>query len=283
MINNIYKKILFSLISLFALKSNFCFAAARARRISETSLSDIITILFVIFVFASVVLYFFVFLPYLKKKKTKEFCEKNHLSFTANADKLPDNIKYNFIKLGIGKYGKLKYKYQNIMHGERNGITFTICDFYIEFTNDYGSIGSRNFPLLIMKNYNSSFPSFVLSNGSSLNKYKSISYMTGSKNTSSTFQSDYSNSILLYSGERILFDQDERFNNAFVLQADNKEQTELFFNDGIRNIFKPKANSDYIYEGNGNYFIVSKTSETSFEETIKFFEENLKLFTELVS
>ena len=79
------------------------------------------------------------------------------------------------------------------------------------------------------------------------------------------------------------FDQDERFNNAFVLQTENKNQAEIFFNDEIRNIFKQKANPDCIFEGKGNYFIVSKTSESSFEETIKFFEENLKLFTELTS
>ena len=283
MINKKYKKILFFLISLFVLTSDFCFAVGRSRHISEVSLSEIIQILFFVLILASVFLYFLVFLPYLKKKKTKEFCEKNHLSFTANADKLPDNIKYNFIKLGTGKYGKLKYKYKNIMHGKRNGITFTICDLYIEYSNEHGSIGSPYFPLLIIKNNNSSFPLFVLSNESTLNQYKNISYMSGSKNTSRILQSDYSNSIHLFSGERILFDQDESFNNAFDLLADNKEQTQIFFNDGIRNIFKQKANSDSIYEGNGNYFIVSKASESSFEETIKFFEENLKLFTELVS
>ena len=279
---NINKKNIVFLSLFFVLISNLCFAAGPTIQ-RDFTIADLFLFLFVSAIIASGFIYFLVFLPYLKRKKTKEFCEKNHLTYTDKSSNLPDNVEYNFIKLGNCKSGELKITYKNIMHGERNGITFTLCEFYIEISNNHGSIGSQNFPLLIINKYNTYFPLFVLSKGMNSNNYKRISYMMGSPITNSNLKSDYEKNIHLYNGKRHLFNHDKNFNNTFVLQVEDNDQVEAFFNDKIRNIFMKKAMSNCVYEGNGEYFIVSKTSQSSFEETIRFFEQNLNLFTELVS
>ena len=85
-------------------------------------------------------------------KKTKNYCEKNHLVFTAESNKLPNNIKFKFIKIEAGMDSEIKYK--NIIHGERNGISFIICEFNISFSNTKGTGYTSNFPLLIIKKDN---------------------------------------------------------------------------------------------------------------------------------
>ena len=214
-------------------------------------------------------------------KKTKNYCEKNHLVFTAESNKLPNNIKFKFIKIEAGMDSEIKYK--NIIHGERNGIFFIICEFNISFSNSKGTGYTPNFPLLIIKKDNVIFPSFFLKSGNNFKNYTSFCSYTGTKNGCSSVEADFKNHVHFYKGINLTFAEDKEFNNKFNLQVEDKESAKLFFNDEIRKIFTDKSKPDCVYEGNKDYFLVSTTNELSFEETIKFFEENLRLFIELTS
>lgn len=276
--NQIYKKNIIFLSLLFVFISNCCFAYHPSSTSSQISLSEFLLISLLI---ASIPLYFFVIKPYIKMKKTKNYCEKNHLAFTAESYKLPNNIKFKFIKIEAGMDSKIKY--QNIIHGERNGIYFIICEFNISFSNTKGTGYTSNFPLLIIKKDNVIFPSFFLKSGNSFKNFISFSSYGGEKKGCSSVEADFKNHVHFYKGINLTFDEDKEFNNKFNLQVENKESAKLFFNDEIRKIFTDKSKSDCVYEGNKDYFLVSTTNELSFEETIKFFEENLKLFVELTS
>lgn len=274
----IYKKSIFLLISLFVLIPNYCFAIHSSSSRNQMSIFDFIILMFCM---TAIPLYFFVIKPYIKKKKTREYCEKNHLTFTAESNKLPKNIKLKFIKIEVGMDAEIKYK--NIMQGERNGISFVICEFYIRFSNTKGTGYTSNFPLLIIKKDNVIFPSFLLKSGNSFKNLISLTSYECDKNGSSYVQSDFKNHVHFYKGFNLTFAEDSNFNKKLDLEVENKESAKTFFNNDIRNLFKEKSNPDYVYEGDGDYFIVSKTIESSFEETIQFFEENLKLFVEITS
>ena len=276
--NQIYKKNIIFLSLLFVFISNYCFAYHPSSTSNQISLSEFLLISLLI---TSIPLYFFVIKPYIKMKKTKNYCEKNHLVFTAESNKLPNNIKFKFIKIEAGMDSKIKYK--NIIHGERNGIFFIICEFNISFSNTKGTGYTSNFPLLIIKKDNVIFPSFFLKSGNSFKNYISFNSFSGEKNGSSYVQADFNNHAHFYKGFSLTFAEDSNFNKKFVLEVENKESAKIFFNNDIRNLFKERSNPDYVYGGDGDYFIVSKPIESSFEETIQFFEENLKLFVEITS
>ena len=269
---NIYKKNIFLLTSLFVFISNYCFAAHFSSKNSRPM--TIFDIIFIIFCFTAIPLYLFVIKPYIKRKKTKEYCEKNHLKFIAESNKLPNNIKFKILKVEAGMDSKIKFK---------NGISFIICEFNISFSNSKGTGSTPNFPLLIIKKDNVIFPSFFLKSGNSFKNYISFDTYSGSKNGFKNVQADFNNHVHFYKGFNLTFAEDNNFNQKFVLEVENKEVAKTFFNNDIRNLFIEKSNPNYVYEGDGDYFIVSKTIESSFEETIQFFEENLKLFSEITS
>ena len=99
-------------------------------------------------------------------------------------------------------------------------------------------------------------------------------------------KSDFKNHIHFYYKNNLKFKQDNEFNNKFVLSVENKDEAEEFFNDKIRKIFKEKSKPDCVYEGNDDCFVVSKTINSflfSFDDNLKYLEENLRLFSELTS
>ena len=57
----------------------------------------------------------------------------------------------------------------------------------------------------------------------------------------------------------------------------------LYFDDKVRKFFIQKAEPKTVYEGNSEYFIISTSEITKFEDMIKFFEKSLKFYVELTS
>ena len=284
MIRHLYNKTLLFITLLFVSISNFSYASGARVSDKPATFADFLMFFFCLIIVLLVFLYFVVFRPYFKKKKTKEYCEKNHLTFIAESDEIPESTKYDFISFDTDEYWKLKYKY--IIHGEKLGIIFTLCEFSFEYSEETGGFGSPLFNLLIIKKTNTNFPFFVLSNESNIKRYYDISFTCGNGYKPTPAKSDYKNHIHFYYKNNLKFNQDNEFNKRFVLSVENKEDVENFFNDKIRRLFKEKSKTDCVYEGNDDCFIISKTINSflySFEDNIKFLEENLRLYSELTS
>ncbi len=284
MISHFYKNNMLFITLLFVSISNFSYAASARISNKPATFTDFLFFFLCLIAVALGFLYFVFIRSYLKKKKIKEYCDKNHLTFIAESNNIPYNTKYDFISFDTDENWKVKYKY--IIHGEKSGIEFTLCDFSFEYSKENGSFGSHTISLLIIKKININFPFFVLSNEFNIKQYYNISYTCGEGYKSTPAKSDFKNHIHFYYKNNLKFNQDNEFNNRFVLSVENKDDAEEFFSDKIRKIFKEKSKDDCVYEGNDDCFVVSKTINSfffSFEDNLKFLEENLRLFSELTS
>lgn len=285
-----YKKIIFS--TLFVLTTNFCFART-ARSIDDYSLKDLILILLFMLAIAAVPLYFLVYLPYIKRKKMQEFCKKNNLTYISKSEELPDNIKYNFIKINAGQNGRCTYT--NIMQGTKNDISFILCEYYFKYTKGNTTIESPLFPLLIIKKDNINFPNFFLRNENDLDGYRKIGSIAMSggfvvKGKTEMRKDEeklilyYKNLIRFYQNKLLNIKEDQKFNKKFSVDVDDEEVSKRFFDDNVRQFFYEKSKPQQVYEGNGSLFIISSSHTfITFEETIKFFEDGLKFYVELAS
>ena len=282
---NFYRYTRYILSILFVFVSNFCFAYPH----SSKSLKDIglIDILFYLIIFTSTILvvaYFFVYITYIKRKKTKEFCQKNHLTFTEKSKKLPDNIQFKFVKINAGNNGECIYR--NIMQGSKNELSFIMCDFSFKYIIKNGYVESPSFPLFIIKKPNANFPYFFLRRRKDLNDYQMVSYITltgYNMQKNNAIRSDYKNHIVFYHNKLLDLNEDQQFNTKFDLDVDDEENAKMFFEHKIRKFFIEKALPNYVYEGNGDYFFISTSKVLTFEEMIKFFEESLTFYIELIS
>ena len=173
MLRLLYNENLLFITLFFVSISNFSYAASARLSKRPATFADFLFFLFCLTVIASIFTYFAFIRPYLKKKKIKEYCDKNHLTFIAESNEIPDKTKYDFVSFDTDENWKVKYKY--IIHGEKSGIVFTLCDFYFDYSKGNGSFGSPTFSLLIIKKINNYFPFFVLSNESNIKRYYDIS------------------------------------------------------------------------------------------------------------
>ncbi len=268
--------------SFILLVSNSCFAKSPSKNEDSVTAFFIIIIHIILFVFLGAFFYAFFLKPFIKRKKIENYCAKNKLEYIEESKSLPDNININFIKINSSNNGVGEYVFKNIMHGVKNGLYFILCDFYLSFGHYDGIyIFSPGFPLLIIKKPNMNLPYFFLRTGNDLSRFKEIGTMTAEKNKlnkTDIVKPVYRKHISFYFGKRLEFNEDVEFNNKFVLEVNDIEASKTLFNSNLRNIFKEKAKADYVYEGNGDYFIVTSSKESSCEEMIKFLEENLNLF-----
>ena len=264
--------------------SNICYADDS----TEIDAFLIFKVLFFIafsLVILGIPLYHYVVLPFIKKRKIQKFCDDNHLSYISESQKLPNNLIYKFIKINAGKKGECTYN--NIIQGTRNGISFTMCDFSFRYSFEKGNVSSTNFPLIIIKNPNTSFPFFFLRKRNSLSGYQQISRVTlygkVSLDSETKIKMDYKNHIDFYKNKKLNFPEDEQFSKKFDVDVEDEENVKTFFDDNIRRFFYEKAKPEYVYEGNGDYFIISTSRSFTFEEMIQFFEDCLKFYVELTS
>ena len=283
-----YKINLFLLTTSFILViSNSCFAKSANKGEDPFTTFFIILVHIIIFVFWAAIFYAFYLKPFIKKKKIENYCVRNKLEYIEESKSLPNNnIGINFIKVNSSNNGVGEYKFKNIIHGVKNGLYFILCDFYLSFGHYDGIyIFSPGFPLLIIKKTNMNLPYFFLRTGNDLSRFKEIGTMTGEsrklRKLGDAMKPVYRKHISFYFGKRLEFNEDEEFNNKFVLEVNDLEATKTLFNSNSRSIFKNKAKKDYVFEGNGDSFIVTSSKESSFEEMIMFLEENLKLFKEI--
>ncbi|MBP5470703.1 MAG: hypothetical protein J6Z11_15835 [Candidatus Riflebacteria bacterium] len=230
--------------------------------------------------------YFRFYIPYVKRKKTKEFCQKNHLTFTEESKKLPDNIDFKFIKFDAGKNGESVYK--NIMQGTKNGISFIMSEFSFKYTfknsSEEGYATSPSFSLFIIKKPKINFPYFFLRRPNDLANFKILGRVSFKKvNRGSTLHSDYVKHIHFYQNKKLILLEDQQFNKTFEIDVDDEENAKLYFDDKVRKFFIQKAEPKTVYEGNSEYFIISTSEITKFEDMIKFFEKSLKFYVELTS
>ena len=93
---SIYRYNRFNLSVLFVFITNLCLANDSDPDIFP--LKDLLIPLLFTLIMVLGLVYFRFYIPYVKRKKTKEFCQKNHLTFTEESKKLPDNIDFKFIK-----------------------------------------------------------------------------------------------------------------------------------------------------------------------------------------
>ena len=281
----LYKLNIFFLTSVFFLVSTSCFAKNTDNKLDNFIFTGENLLYFIIGLpIVGALVYLFVIKDYIKNRKIEEFCEKNNLTYEDEFKHLPQNTKINFISIDAGKDGECTYK--NIMSGEKKGLFFIFCDFnFLYSTKNHITFSSPNYPLLIIKNKNITFPYFFLRTGKNLNRYKDIKNILGRTKHISTekLKPDYYNHIHFYEGTNLIFDDDLAFSDRFVLKVEDEEASKNFFSNKIRQVFKEKANKEYMYEGNEDGFVVSLPKEITFEEKIKFFEENLRFFYELSS
>ena len=282
---NLYKLNVFFITSVFFLVSNSCFSKSTSHKVGiSSSTGDNLSFFIISLPIICALIYFGFLKEYLKRRKIEDFCEKNNLTYEDEFKYLPQNTKINFISIDAGNDGECTYK--NIMSGEKKGLFFIFCDFnFLYSTKNHITFSSPNYPLLIIKNKNITFPYFFLRTGKNLNRYKDIKNILGRTKHISTekLKPDYYNHIHFYEGNNLIFDDDLAFSDRFVLKVEDEEASKNFFNNKIRQVFKEKANKEYMYEGNEDGFVVSLPKEITFEEKIKFFEENLKFFYELTT
>ena len=269
--------------SLLVIVANSCLAVVHHSHHGRGSSSGSpILFIFVFLLFAAFPIYFLFILPLIKRIKAQKYCQKNNLKFTAKSKVLPDNMNFKFIQLKTESKAECIYK--NLMQGQRYGISFLMCEFYLKYSDGHGTVETSVFPLLIIKKSDAYFPTFLLGGDLNLDDFGRITYYSGINNRRSSLESDFHKSISFFEGKNLYIDEDKDFSDKFFLKVEDEYNAKSFFNEKIRNVFNKKANFSYIYEGNGDYFIISTPSYlSSFDGIIKFFEENIKFYYELTS
>ncbi len=284
-INKCYT-VLFS--TLFILTSNICFAF-NSRHNKGLSLTNISLSIVFLLIIVSVPLYFLVYLPYIKRKKIKEFCDKNNLKFTAESKKLPDNISLKFINFNAGKNGDCTFK--NIMQGTKNDISFIMCEFSFKYTEGCTKVYSPSFPLFILKRPNISFPYFLLRRRNDITGFQKIlsvsmsgGYEMKTRKAEELLMQKYKNMICYYQNILLNLQEDQQFNKKFDIDVDNEQEAKQYIDDNVRRFFAEKSKPQFIYEGNGDLFTISSSkSFSTFEDMIMFFQDQLKFYMELTS
>lgn len=92
-----------------------------------------------------------------RKKKIKDYCEKNRLEYQESVKTLPEIADFNILQMGY----EGQNKYNAVMSGEKDGISFKILDY--SYVKDCGKgDGVFNVSLCIITKPGINFPDMIL-------------------------------------------------------------------------------------------------------------------------
>ncbi len=214
-----------------------------------------------VFIFIVAVIY-----SLIKDKKRKEqfskYCEQNRIKYQEDSEYIIDcNEKFDITSRGKNQC------YYHIMHGTRNDYDFQLIDFYysIEKTsskppfNKYDETFNETLCVIHKKEIN--FPHFYMLVKGFLNS--DVNFLPTIK--------DYEDIDLI---EVKTIDGED----MVLVRTRNEDETLQFFDTSKCEAVQKNIKEDLVYEGNGEYLIVSKLELLSLDDRLKLLENSIKMF-----
>ena len=185
-----------------------------------------------------------------RKNKIKNYCSKNRIAYLDGSSYIPECEEI----FDITSRGHRQY-FGAIMYGERNGIVFSILDY---FYHTGGKNGGHNCTICVLSKEGINFPKFYARTENPIFDW------IGEK----------------FGGQDIDFVED--FSRKFVLQGPNEVNIRKFFNSKIRSAFVKIHGNNYEFEASGNFFLVCRTEYLNIEERLKMLSDVMSLYLAIV-
>ena len=190
---------------------------------------------------------------YFRKKKIREYCEKNNLRYTENPVAMTGYSEaFDILDRGHSSY------YTAGMYGKRGDIELNIVDYsYVTGSGKHRHV--HNFTFCQLTKETTHFPCFFIRDENFI--LDSIGSMLG--------------------GQDIDFVEDKRFSDSFVLQGISESEIRKFFNRKVRSAFCKYHQKGYCYESKGRALLVYKSGHASLEGRITMLNTALRIFNEI--
>ncbi len=222
----------------------------RSSRYRGNSDPTFFLIVLVVFVFISICVFIY---NYFRKKKIREYCERNRLVYEDSPLSMTGYSEaYDILSHGHSSY------YSAGMYGKRGDIVINIIDY--TYVSGYGkNRHSHNYTFCQLYREGNHFPCFFIRDEYFI--FDSLGSMLG--------------------GQDIDFVEDKTFSDKFVLQGFSESDIRRFFNNKVRQAFNKYHKSGYCYESKGRAFLVYKSGHASLQGRIDMLNTALKIFNDI--
>lgn len=201
----------------------------------------------------------FVFLIfYLRKKKIKDYCEKNYFIY----EDYPISLTGPSESFDILTFGDSSH-FSNGMYKQKGDIEINIVEYttYKGLSKTGRRKSSYNYTLCQLYKKNVQFPAF------SIREENAIFDFLGS----------------MIGGQDIDFIEDKRFSDTFVLQGDCESEIRQFFGNKVRNSFTKYHKRGYYYEGKGSGFLLYVKGHVGINKKVEMLNTALRIFNDISS